>query len=67
MNFTQSVTDLIRRWFSCRKYLSQPIPAQTQDKLRHFLEILPLGPFGSLMRFQLVAALLVPNLDQQQT
>ena len=56
MTFTQPVTDLIRRRFSCRKYLAQPIPAQTQDKLRHFLESLPPGPFGSPMRFQLVAA-----------
>jgi 3-oxoacyl-[acyl-carrier protein] reductase len=28
-------------------YLAQPIPTQTQDELRHFLESLPLGPFGS--------------------
>jgi len=56
MTFTQPVTDLIRRRFSCRKYLPQPIPAQTQDELRHFLEFLPRGPFGSLTRFQLVAA-----------
>ena len=56
MTFTQPVTDLIRRRFSCRKYLPQPIPAQTQEQLRRFLELLPLGPFGSPMRFQLVAA-----------
>ncbi len=56
MIFTQPVTDLIRRRFSCRKYLPQPIPAQTQDELRHFLEFLPLGPFGSLTRFQLITA-----------
>jgi nitroreductase len=55
MKFSQPVADLIRRRFSCRKYLPQPIPAQTQDALRHCLESLPLGPFGSPTRFQLIA------------
>ena len=56
MTITQPVTDLIRRRFSCRRYSAQPIPAQTQDSLWHFLKSMPPGPFGSPMRFQLVAA-----------
>jgi hypothetical protein len=50
------ITEIIRRRFSCRRYLDQPIAAEKQQLLRDFIQSLPDSPFGSHPRFKLVAA-----------
>ena len=56
MNFTQPVSELIRRRSSCRGYQRQPLPAETLRALQAFIDELPLGPLGSNCHFKLAAA-----------
>ena len=56
MQFSQPVTDLIRRRFSCRSYVNSPIAMETRQRLSDSLLALTSGPLGSLARFQLLAA-----------
>jgi len=49
-------TELIQHRFSCRKYATDPIADEKQDKLTAFLADLPASPFGTRPRFGLVAA-----------
>ena len=51
-----SITDIIRRRFSCRSYQRNPINVQKQQQLKNFIDELPTGPFESKPRFKLVAA-----------
>jgi hypothetical protein len=46
----------MRERFSCRNYLRRPIDEAVQARLRAFLEALGSGPFGSPIRFGLLAA-----------
>jgi hypothetical protein len=49
-------SELMRERFSCRSYLRKPIDEAIQARLREFLGSLGPGPFGSPLRFGLLAA-----------
>ncbi len=51
-----SVTELIRRRFSCRKFAARPIAAEKLRELETAIQTLPPGPFGNHPRFGLTAA-----------
>jgi nitroreductase len=53
---TETITDIISARYSCRGYLSEPIPAENQTRLNRFMASLGTGPFGTTQRFNLVAA-----------
>jgi nitroreductase len=52
----QPITDLIRKRFSCRTYLDQPIEQDVRLKLEEFVSRGTPGPLGTRPRFELVAA-----------
>jgi nitroreductase len=54
--YDRPIAELIERRFSCRTYAAQPIAAETQDQLREQMTSLGPGPFGTPLRFELVAA-----------
>jgi nitroreductase len=54
--YSQPITDIIRRRFSCRAHLAQPIDAELQRQLQAFMRPLRAGPLGAPARFELVAA-----------
>jgi len=56
LKFNDPTTNSIRQRFSCRKYRREPIGSDKQEQLRAFIKALPLGPFGTHPRFELVAA-----------
>ncbi len=56
MTFTQPIEELVKQRFSCRSYLSQPVEEQTRQRLADYAAVLQTGPFGTQMRFELVAA-----------
>ncbi len=51
-----SVTELIRRRFSCRQFAARPIAAEKLRELETAIQTLPPGPFGNHPRFGLTAA-----------
>lgn len=51
-----SVVDLIRQRFSCRRHPARAIEADTQKQLQEFVQGLASPPFGSPVRFMLIAA-----------
>jgi nitroreductase len=57
-----SITETIRRRYSCRAYLERPIAEETQRLLAEFLASNRIGPLGTRARFALVAA-----TDQDRT
>jgi nitroreductase len=56
VQFTQPVTDLIRRRYSCRTYLAQPIAQDLRQRLADFCAATGSGPFGEPVRFAFAAA-----------
>ena len=52
----QSVTELIKRRFSCRRHPDSPIEEQSRLQLEKFINSHQTGPFGSPTRFILIAA-----------
>ena len=54
--FNKPITDIIKERFSCRAYSEKPVEIQKQEQLKEFIKNLPAGPFGSLPRFELLAA-----------
>lgn len=56
VNYTQPITDLIQKRFSCRMYSKEPIPVEMQEKLCEYMAQLSTGPFGTQMRFHLITA-----------
>jgi len=56
MQFTQPVTDVIRRRYSCRQYLPAPIEEEKRRRLADFCAATGPGPFGAPVRFAFVAA-----------
>ncbi len=56
MTFAHPVEELIKQRFSCRSFLSQPVKEQTRQRLIDYAAALQRGPFGTQMRFELVAA-----------
>jgi nitroreductase len=56
MPYSQPVSDLIKKRFSCRNYLERPIEPEQQQLLRDFMSTISSGPFGTQPRFVLAAA-----------
>ena len=57
MVFTQPVTEIIRRRYSCRRYLDTPIEEKTRQRLAEFVASDTASPFGPTpARFILAAA-----------
>ena len=56
MQFSQPITGIIRKRFSCRVYLHQPIAKEKRQRLQDFVTALELGPLGAPARFTLAAA-----------
>ena len=56
MIYQQPIRELIERRFSYRTYAGQPIAEGTQAQLREHISLLSAGPFGTPLRFELVAA-----------
>jgi hypothetical protein len=56
MLYSKPVTEIIPRRFSCRKYLEKPIGEDQQKRLSSFMSESGQGPFGTPVRFELVAA-----------
>jgi nitroreductase len=54
--YSQPVTEIIRRRFSCRNYDPRPIEEKDRRTLEEFIASLTAGPLGSALRFQLLAA-----------
>ena len=51
-----SVADIIRRRFSCRTYLNQPVEIGLKKPLDEYASSVQNGPFGTQARFKLVEA-----------
>ncbi len=56
MVMQEPVTELIKRRFSCRSYLDEPIAETERRRLLDWIAAGPAGPFDSPVRFALVAA-----------
>lgn len=56
MIYTRPITEIIQRRFSCRTYLEKPIEPEQQRLLRDFIGNLQVGPLGTPVRFDLIAA-----------
>jgi hypothetical protein len=54
--FSQPITELICKRFSCRSYLDTPLNERMKEQIDRFIDSLPAGPFGTRPRFLLVAA-----------
>jgi nitroreductase len=53
--YGKPIAELIERRFSCRTYAAQPIAAETQERLRDRMTTIGVGPFGTPLRFELLA------------
>jgi hypothetical protein len=53
-NKASPITDIIRKRVSCRTYSARPIEVQKIDRLKAFLQSNRTGPFGSVLRFELL-------------
>ena len=56
MLYSQPVTELIQKRFSCRSYLDKPIAKEKRTLLADFIASLQVGPFGTQARFELTTA-----------
>jgi hypothetical protein len=56
MPYSQPVTELIKRRYSCRTYLPTPIEEGKRQQLEAFMSSNQTGPFGAPVRFLLLAA-----------
>lgn len=56
MRFSRSVMEIIQERYSCRRYLKTSIDAKKLDDLADFITANSNGPFGSSIRFELIAA-----------
>ncbi len=56
MNFNHPITEIIQNRFSCRTYTEEPVSIEKQQLLHSYLSGLDNGPFGTPLRFDLVAA-----------
>jgi nitroreductase len=54
--YGKPIAELVERRFSCRTYADRPMAAETQERLRDRMTSLNEGPFGTPLRFELVAA-----------
>ena len=56
MHYNQPATAIIRQRYSCRTYQRKPIAAATRQRLADYAAALTSGPFGTRVRFRLLAA-----------
>jgi len=56
MNWSQPVTELIQRRFSCRTYRPDPLDPDVRQRLAGAAASIQAGPFGTPLRFRLIAA-----------
>jgi hypothetical protein len=56
MPYTNPITQLIQRRYSCRTYADRPIEASLRQRLEGFLARSEPSPFGTTARFVLIAA-----------
>jgi nitroreductase len=56
MFYSEPVTEIIRKRFSCRSYIEKPIAEEERERLSDYLSATGAGPFGAAVRFKLVAA-----------
>ncbi|MGB2963342.1 MAG: nitroreductase family protein [Anaerolineales bacterium] len=56
MNFSQPVSQLIRKRYSCRTYHDNPIQETDLNELEDFISSCQKGPLGNQARFSIVAA-----------
>ena len=56
MDFRRSVTEIIRQRFSCRAYLERAVERPVVENLRAAAAGFTIGPLGSKVRFDIVAA-----------
>jgi nitroreductase len=56
MSYQSPVSEIIRKRFSCRTYADEPIEQGTQQQLADYCAANDSGPFGTRVRFALVAA-----------
>jgi hypothetical protein len=56
MQYPHPITNLIERRFSCRTYRDEPLKDGRRHELEAYLAALQRGPFGTSLRFKLVAA-----------
>jgi nitroreductase len=56
MIYTRPITELMKTRFSCRVYCEDPIPPEKQQALKQAFSSIACGPFGSPVRFDLIAA-----------
>ena len=56
MLYNKPITDIIEDRFSCRSYLETPIEEEKRQQLEDFMSATQTGPFGTRVRFELVAA-----------
>jgi nitroreductase len=56
IKYSQPVSDLIRKRFSCRTYLSNPISAAHLAALDQCIQSCQLGPLGTRSRFKIIAS-----------
>jgi nitroreductase len=56
MHYSQPITDIIQRRYSCRTYLPVPIEEGLRQQLEAFMSATQTGPFGTPVRFPLLAA-----------
>jgi nitroreductase len=56
MHYGRPITDIIRERFSCRTYLDAPIGEEIRQKLEEACSLAKRGPFGTKVRYRLVAA-----------
>jgi nitroreductase len=56
MEFSRSITEIIRQRFSCRAYLERAVERPVVEKLKGAAADFTVGPLGSKVRFDIVAA-----------
>jgi hypothetical protein len=56
MEFSKSVTEIIRQRFSCRAYLEKPLGTALVQKLQSEMDSCKQGPLGTALRFKVITA-----------
>lgn len=56
MIYSKPITEVIQNRFSCRAYGTEAIAPEKQRMLHEFMKTLTVGPFGTPIRFNLIAA-----------
>ncbi len=56
MRYSQPITTIVRRRFSCRSYENRPIAPELRRQLADHLAAIRAGPLGTPLRFALVSA-----------